>query len=115
MGGADSAGSALSSVEVYDPVANTWSTKSPMSTARDWAASAVVGGRIYVMGGGSGSTAYSSVESYDPATNLWTAGPPMNVARMGSSAAVVGGVIYVFGGYNNASVELNSVEAFTAP
>jgi N-acetylneuraminic acid mutarotase len=38
--------------EVYDPATNTWTTATPMPTARHGLASVTVGDRIYVIGGG---------------------------------------------------------------
>ena len=64
--------SPLKTLEVYNPVTNTWKTLAPMHVARDGPA-AVTGsdGRIYVIGGLGTSAYLSSVESYDPATNKW--------------------------------------------
>ncbi len=46
--------SELASVEVYDPWSNTWASETPMSTARYKAAFAMVGYKVYVMGGNRG-------------------------------------------------------------
>lgn len=60
--------SALSTVEVYDPVTNTWSTETHMPTARYELGVAVINNRIYAIGGGSGpyfgSTVYDVNEEY---------------------------------------------------
>ena len=42
---------ALDTNEMYDPATNKWETRSPMPTARNHAASGVVEGKIYVIGG----------------------------------------------------------------
>ncbi len=58
----------LNTVEAYDAVTDTWTTKAPMLTARSAPAAAAVNGTLYVIGGdGTGS-----VEVYDPAP---TSGP----------------------------------------
>src|SRR5258705_470104 len=63
--------------QVYDPAANTWTTKSAMPTGRNHAFSGVVNGKIYVIGGriGHGFVTTSSntdvVEEYDPVKDLW--------------------------------------------
>jgi N-acetylneuraminic acid mutarotase len=90
---------------MFDPVANTWTERSPMPTARNHAFAGVVSGRIYVIGGriGAGNipatTNVDVVEEYDPATNQW--GPikdRMPTARSGGGAATYNGKIYVGGG-----------------
>lgn len=43
--------SALHTVEVYDPVSNSWSTDTPMPTARYQMGLAAVGNKIYAVGG----------------------------------------------------------------
>jgi N-acetylneuraminic acid mutarotase len=53
--------------EVYDPETDTWESKTSLPTPRDGVEASEVGGRIYVMGGGSNVN-----EVYDPATDSWT-------------------------------------------
>jgi len=63
---------------VYDPNADTWSTASPMPTARRGLMEHGIvanNGSIYVMGGVSGSgagTSLSTNEVYDPSTDSWS-------------------------------------------
>ena len=59
--------------EVYDPATDTWETKAPMPNPASARAN-VVGGRIYVIGGGSNETLN---QVYDPATDTWTLKKPM--------------------------------------
>ena len=56
----------LSTVEVYDPLTDTWSIKTSMPTQREGLVSAVVINKIYVIGGCNNSGAISVVEMYDP-------------------------------------------------
>ena len=53
--------SALSSVECYDPLSNTWRVVPPMQRARSAAAAVALSDRIYVIGGHDGSQIESSV------------------------------------------------------
>ena len=86
-------------VEVYDPVTNTWITKAPMPTARLWFSTSVVDGKIYVIGGELVTAEeISTVEVYDPVTDTWTTKTPMPTPRMSHSTAVIDGIIYIFGG-----------------
>jgi N-acetylneuraminic acid mutarotase len=66
-----------------------------MTKARLGAASAVVDGKIYVIGGMAGQR---KVEAYDPATDTWTEKAELGGPTVISSASVVNGKIYVIGG-----------------
>ena len=94
-------------VEEYDPRTSRWSRLSDAPTARNSAASAVIGGKIYVVGGrqalkqADGSLRQVNVaalEVFDPATGRWTTRAPMPQAQGGLAAAAHGGKLYVFGG-----------------
>ena len=86
----------------------------PMIRARCGAAIAVVGGRIYVIGGSRLQREdYDCTEVYDPKTGHWTALGPMLDKRTRHRAAVVDGNIYVLGGTHwvgNSNVTLFSAE-----
>ncbi len=93
----------FSTVEEYDPATDTWSTKSPMPTARGWHSANVVDGKIYIIGGARGTTPAEvhvvTVEVYDPATDTWSQKGDMPVSRGAGSGSMVDGKIYFFGGY----------------
>jgi len=79
----------------------------PMSTARKQHGVAVLGGKLYAVGGhtdAGGDT--NSVEAYYPATNTWSAAAPMSSLRKQFGVAVVSGKLYAVGG--------DSVEGFTS-
>jgi len=96
----------------YDPAADSWKVLAPMPTRRGSPVAAVVGDKIYVIGGatlpvGSTETAVhparphlsvGSVEEYDPAANTWRPRTSMPTARNHATAGVVNGKIYVIGG-----------------
>jgi N-acetylneuraminic acid mutarotase len=91
----------------------TWTQKTDMPTARCLAGSAVVDGKIYVIGGSDQAKATSSaVEEYDPATDTWRRRTDMPTPRRAHSAAAVDGVIYAIGGWNTAGREVSTVEAY---
>ncbi|HUQ32701.1 MAG TPA: kelch repeat-containing protein [Pyrinomonadaceae bacterium] len=118
FGGSDGMGSSLATVEAYDPVTNTWTSRAPMPTARDLFGIAVANGIIYVIGGhvyGGNPSVLSTVVAYNPATNTWTTAPSMPTARYSLSAGEINGVIYAVGGIDPDSIFLDTVEAFTAP
>ena len=93
--------------EVFDPRTGRWSRIPDAPTARNSAASAVIDGRIYVVGGrkaikqADGSLRQENVatlEVFDPRRNTWEARAPMPQAQGGLAAAAHGGKLYVFGG-----------------
>ena len=82
---------------VYDPFADSWSQMAPIPTGVAHYASAVLGNKIYIIGGlinpggpyNWRSTGYTNlVQIFDPATNQWNQGAPMPTARAYMSASV---------------------------
>jgi uncharacterized repeat protein (TIGR01451 family) len=75
-------------VEMYDPIADTWTSAAPLPTARNylgWSGAPTVDGQIYVT---AGIPAYA----YDPSTNVWQTLNPLPAGAGGSTA--VNGVLY---------------------
>ena len=62
-----------SKVEAFDPQAGAWAEVAPMPTGRASPAAAVVGGRLYAIGGFGGGNDLSTVEAFDPQTDAWAA------------------------------------------
>jgi N-acetylneuraminic acid mutarotase len=59
----------MTTVDVFDPATNTWTTAPDMPTGRLGPRTSVVDGKIYVLGGAAGwptSAALATVEAYDP-------------------------------------------------
>ncbi len=95
----------ISSVEEYDPQANTWAKKAEMPTPRFALSASVINGMIYVIGGMISTFqmvtpeyATQAVEVYDPQTDTWTKKADLPAPRAGAAAAALNGKIYVFGG-----------------
>jgi len=96
----------LNSIEVFDPQTNIWST--PVTTgklgARATHSSAVVGGKIYVMGGdGPGG---HHVDVFDPVMNTCDSIATMLHWRSDATANVLSNKIFFMGGYNGNDVNL---------
>jgi N-acetylneuraminic acid mutarotase len=89
----------LASVDVYNPMTDTWRTAASMPTARAFFG-AVLGsdGRIYAMGGYNDSGYLSAVDAYDPSTNAWSAAAPLEIARAGLAVASVNNRLLAIGG-----------------
>ena len=77
---------------------NEWTVKTPMQTARGGLGVAVVGGKIYAIGGILNNTQLSVNEEYNPVTNTWATKKPMPTARSGFAIAVYRNKIYCIGG-----------------
>jgi N-acetylneuraminic acid mutarotase len=74
---------------------------SPMPTSRHHAASAEVGGSVYVIGGRLDSSyeGMDIVEKYNPISDEWTTDlEPMPSKRSGMGTSSINGSIYVLGG-----------------
>ena len=79
--------------------AQSWTFRTPMPTPRWGVAAAVLGGKVYVMGGQAENGAVLDVvERYDPDTDTWETLPRMDDERFNAAAVVFGGRIYVLGG-----------------
>lgn len=75
-----------------------WQTLAPMPAMRQELATAVLNGKIFVIGGydvDGNSTA--TVEIYDPNNDTWASAQPIPVAVNHNSAAVAAGKLYSFG------------------
>lgn len=69
-----------------------------MPRARQEVSSAVLNGKIYVIGGYDGARSSTNlVEVYNPNTNLWSAARRIPVSANHNSAAVAAGKLYTFG------------------
>lgn len=77
---------------------DTWTSKTPMPTARFFLASSEVNGIIYVIGGADSYSTLSTVEAYNPDTDTWTAKADMPTARCGFACCSLNGKIYAIGG-----------------
>lgn len=114
----------LPTVEMYDPVTDTWIQRADMPTPR-MAPTCVVDGKIYAIGGSATinfkegkPTRLKTVEVYDPVTDTWAKARNMNHVRAGAAVSVMDGKIYAMGGVgwpqlpNHPGPFLSSVEVF---
>jgi N-acetylneuraminic acid mutarotase len=89
-------------VEVYDPSTNSWEARAPLPVPTHHAATAVVGTRVFVIGGYTGGrmswTATHAVWEYDRGRNGWAPRALMPTPRGGLAAAVLGDRIHALGG-----------------
>jgi hypothetical protein len=97
-------GNPTAAAEIYDSVANTWTTVGSLSSARANLKGWPIGnGQFMIAGGGAGSilspTPLSDTQIFDTATNTFSAGPSMNSGRAGAGMFFTPqGQVYLFGG-----------------
>jgi N-acetylneuraminic acid mutarotase len=101
----DTAGLRSNTIEFVFPIREfPWTTKIPMPTPRLEFSSAVVNGKIYIIGGRDANDpntpkqVVSTVEIYDPATDSWATGPSLPTALANQMTIAVNGKIYAIGG-----------------
>jgi Zn-dependent metalloprotease len=114
VGGRDGTNSDFNYVEEYDPVANTWATKTAMSTARGGPGAVGYGSYLYVCGGG-WSSYLTSCAKFDPAANTWSAFDPLNSGRRTLAMVEANGKLYAEGGYNGSYLAVNEENASPIP
>ncbi len=123
-------GTTITSCEIYDQSADTWTAKASMAHARCQHAQILLpNGKVLVIGGrkitaGSVLTAYNgatdvilaSCEVYDPAGNTWTSTGSMSMARVHHSALLLpnGKVLVVGGRGYDPTHEVASVAALSS-
>ena len=98
VGGFDTAGHAVGTVDVYHPDGGSWSRRSSLKEPRGGLALAALGGRLHAVGGRTGNRYLGHHEGYDPATDQWTRLAPLPVPRWGLAAGAAGGALHVLGG-----------------
>jgi N-acetylneuraminic acid mutarotase len=94
----------VSTNEVYDIGKNTWAAVLGMPTPRSGVGTAVLNGRMHVLGGEAYLNdlvgTYRTHEAFDPKTNAWQRLPPMPTPRHGLAVAEIGGKMYAVSGSN---------------
>ena len=102
IGGSPSTSSSythLATVEAYDPVTDTWTSKADMPIALRAFSTSAVNGKIYAFGGKNNTEkGRVNVFEYDPATDTWTPKADMPTGRENLATSVVNGRIYAIGG-----------------
>jgi N-acetylneuraminic acid mutarotase len=79
-------------LSVYDPATNKWTPKTPLGMGRPGAATAVLGGKLYVIGGDRYDNGVETVDItivYDPVTDTWTRRASLPNARAQMAATNV--------------------------
>ena len=88
----------VTTVEAFDPVADTWTTMPALPEARSDLGVAITDARLVAVGGMSSGRVLNSVEALDLTTSTWTALPDLASGRHGLAVAAVGKTVYAIGG-----------------
>ncbi|MEM8778163.1 MAG: kelch repeat-containing protein, partial [Cyanobacteria bacterium P01_G01_bin.49] len=103
----------LSTLEIYDPVADQWVFGTDMPNGRRTMSVGTINGRIQVIGG-EGAASLDFNQEYNPATGAWRTLPDIPTPRHGSAFGTIDDVIYVAGGGPTPGSSFTDVtEAFT--
>ncbi|XP_033111421.1 kelch-like protein 20 [Anneissia japonica] len=111
VGGMDSSGHSLSSVECYNLRSQRVSIEASMNTPRSGVAITNIDHKIMAIGGYDGGRYLSSVEWFDTVQRRWCPMVPMHQVRRYHSVCTLDRQVYVVGGYNGRSV-LDTVECY---
>jgi N-acetylneuraminic acid mutarotase len=100
IGGTNSAGTALTAVQAYNPATNSWSTKASLPAARPFGNGAThISGTIYVPGGQDATAVITrTLYAYKISTNSWSSKTNMPVFSGCGGSGVISGKLYVFSG-----------------
>lgn len=105
-----SGGSPTSAIECYDTRADRWVLVDTVNNRpRAYMGIAVLGKRLYAVGGFDSNQYFNSVRCFNPMTKTWKEVAPMNSRRCYVSVAVHGGCLYAMGGFDG-HTRLRSVE-----
>lgn len=111
---------ALPTLEVYDPVTDTWERKTAMIQGRGSPGIATDGVYIYVYGGLSAfkvppGVALETTECYNPVTDRWGTTDALAVAVGGPAAAFLAGRIWAAGGFDGSRTYLDTNQFLNVP
>ncbi len=113
MGGSQMGHHALTTVEVYDPLSDTWNDQVPqLNLARDNATAQVWNDKIYIFGGAHGSELVSPVEMYDPSAGSWQIISQLPTQRLGMASVSTDSSIWLIGGANSQGNFYPTVEKY---
>ena len=92
----------LESVEAYDPQLGSWALVASMSVKYQSTVSAVLDGKIYIIGGirSKPSGIVDMVWVYSPQADTWQQVASIPQGLCGHAVTAMGGKIYMTGGYN---------------
>lgn len=92
----------LTTVEAYDPDADTWTSLPALAQARSDLGVAIADKRLVAIGGVSAGQVLKNVAAFDLSAKTWADMPDMATARHGMAASAVDKRVYAIGGSTSA-------------
>ena len=115
IGGLEAAVPTGTVVEVYDPAADTWSSRASLPEGRFNLPAAVFDGIIYTFGGADiDGHVTDTIYAYDPASDSWSLAGHLPDPVAGMSAVTYGDRIYLFGGSHSSQMFVPKENYFDA-
>jgi N-acetylneuraminic acid mutarotase len=97
--GGQNGGEPMNVFEMYDPVADVWTSKASFPTGIANPVIGIIDGKMYVAGGLEVCcTSLATLRVYDPATDAWTSKASMPSGRNQAAGGAINGILYVSGG-----------------
>jgi hypothetical protein len=115
VGGVDSSGNALNSVQAYTDSTDTWAAAANLPTAKDNTPCGYVDGYGYAVAGSTnnGSSAITENVAYSPSLNSWSTRASISTARYRAAGYVsANNTFYVTCGANTSGNPLQSTEQY---
>ena len=115
LGGADYLKDGImNTVEIFDPVNNTWIQSTPLPISIDHTAVVSYDGKLFLVGGFlEDKNPTDKLLIYDSTNNTWTEGAPLSSPRGALAAEVINGTIYAIGGVNSTHDPVTTNEAYS--
>ncbi len=111
IGGRNSGGATISTIEAYDPVADSFTTKTPLAQARQLFLTGQLAGKIYTLNGNNGTASVATPQVFDPVANTCsalTSLPSPQASDWLIGCGTMDGLLYLTGGgVGSGAVESN--------
>lgn len=101
-------------LEIYNPIANTWTSGANLSIAAIGAAAGGINGKLYVAEGFTDDAFTNALRIYDPQSNSWTEGAAAPSLRFIVAGASIGDKLYITGGRRFGEGPFSALEIYNA-
>ncbi len=103
-------GGSNGTVQIYDPLTDSWSLGAEMPWAAGSVATALIDGRIYAAGGIVSNSTVANCGVYDPVLDTWTPLASMPIGRNHAGGGTDGTRFWIFGGRDGGNFVSNGFD-----